>query len=122
MNDERIAQFNEEARELSVKGGRSDTERILLIVAVLALVVGVVLVVVGGVIVSGAASVLDQNAVLATSTFVGLALVLAGGALFVRYSMARFMRFWLVRLIHEQRTETDRIIAALSNRSTDATP
>jgi hypothetical protein len=42
-----------------------------------------------------------------------LALVIAGAALFVRYSIARFMRFWLVRLVHEHRTETDRTIEAL---------
>jgi cytochrome c biogenesis protein CcdA len=113
MNDERIAQFNDEAAQLSLRGGRGDTERLLLMLAVLGLVLGVVLVVVGGVVVSGAATTVDQNAALATSTFIGLALVLAGGALFVRYSLARFLRFWLVRLVHEQRTETDRIIAAL---------
>lgn len=113
MNEERIAQFSEEAKQLSVRGGRGDSERLLLILSVLGIVIGVVLVIVGGVVVSGAATTADQNAALATSTFIGLGLLLAGGALFIRYSLARFLRFWLVRLIHEQRTETDRIIAAM---------
>ena len=43
----------------------------------------------------------------------GLAIVVAGAALFVRYSMSKFLRFWLVRLVHEQRAETDRLIAAI---------
>jgi hypothetical protein len=113
MNEERIAQFAEEAKQLSVRGGRGDRERLLLVLSVLGIVVGIVLVIVGGVVVSGAGSTVDQNAALATSTFIGLGLLLAGGALFIRYSLARFMRFWLVRLVHEQRTDTDRIIAAL---------
>jgi hypothetical protein len=52
---------------------------------------------------------------------IGLALVIAGAALFVRYSIARFMRFWLVRLVHEHRSETDRLIAALKDIETKLT-
>lgn len=33
---------------------------------------------------------------------VGVALVIAGAALFLRYSLAQFLRFWLLRLIYEQ--------------------
>ena len=49
----------------------------------------------------------------------GLALVVVGTALFVRYSMTRFMRYWLVRLVHEQRSETDRLIAAIERLEKD---
>jgi hypothetical protein len=57
----------------------------------------------------------DQIAFLATGTLIGLALVIAGTALFVRYSIARFMRFWLIRLVHEHRSETDRVVTALKS-------
>ncbi|MGI8709542.1 MAG: hypothetical protein ACR2LA_00890 [Acidimicrobiales bacterium] len=33
---------------------------------------------------------------------VGVALVVAGAAVFLRYSLAQFLRFWLLRLIYEQ--------------------
>jgi hypothetical protein len=39
--------------------------------------------------------------------------LIAGAALFIRYSVGRMLRFWLVRIVHEQRTETDRLIAAI---------
>jgi hypothetical protein len=39
--------------------------------------------------------------------------LIAGAALFIRYSVGRLLRFWLVRIVHEQRTETDRLIAAM---------
>jgi hypothetical protein len=32
----------------------------------------------------------------------GLALTFASAAVFIRYSFARFLRFWLLRLIYEQ--------------------
>ena len=30
--------------------------------------------------------------------------------MFLRYSLAQFLRFWLARLIYEQQTQTDRIV------------
>jgi hypothetical protein len=42
-----------------------------------------------------------------------VSITVAGGALFVRYSMATFLRFWLARLSFEQQAQTDRVVAAL---------
>jgi hypothetical protein len=39
-----------------------------------------------------------------------VACTVAGGALFLRYSLATFLRFWLARLIYEQQAQTDRIV------------
>ena len=113
VNDDRIQAFTQEIGELKLRGGRGDRERILLVIVVIALVAGVVLAVVGGFQASGTTDLGDQVAFLATGTFIGLALVVLGTALFIRYSVARFMRFWLVRLVHEHRSETDRVVAAL---------
>lgn len=38
---------------------------------------------------------------------VGLCLVVTGGAVFVRSSMTEFLRFWMLRLLAEQRGDTD---------------
>lgn len=115
MNEDRIQTFTEEIAAMKLRGARSDRERWLLTLGVVALVAGVGLAVYGGFQASGTAVAADQIAYLATGTLVGLVLVVAGTALFVRYSIARFMRFWLVRLVHENRTETDRIVKALSD-------
>lgn len=113
MNEDRIQTFTEEIAEMKLRGSRADRERLLLVVGVLALVAGVGLAVFGGFQASGTSDTGDQVAYLATGTLIGLALVIAGTALFVRYSLARFLRFWLVRLVHEHRTETDRVVAEL---------
>jgi hypothetical protein len=44
---------------------------------------------------------------------IGVALTVAGAAVFVRYSMAQFLRFWLARLSYEQQHQTDRVVDAL---------
>jgi len=40
----------------------------------------------------------------------GIVCVIAGAALFLRYSIASFLRFWLARLIYEQKAQTDRLL------------
>ncbi len=113
MNEDRIAQFTEEIGELKLRGAKADRERWMLILGTLGLVLGVALAVYGGMQASGTTNAADQWAYLATGTFLGLAFTIAGAALFVRYSLARFMRFWLVRIVHEQRSETDRMVEVL---------
>jgi hypothetical protein len=115
MNEERIKTFASEVSELRVNGARGDRERVLLGAGVTLLGAGVALAVVGGLRASSANGLGNQVALLATGSFIGFALVVAGAALFVRYSIARFLRYWLVRLVHEQRTETDRIVHAIES-------
>lgn len=113
MNDERINEFSDEVAQLQLRAARGDRERLFLLAGVVALVVGIVLTVVGGISASGSAVAADQTAAIATGSYIGIALLIAGAALFIRYSVGRMLRFWLVRLVHEQRTETDRLIAAI---------
>ena len=40
----------------------------------------------------------------------GIVAALIGGALFLRFSIASFLRFWLARLIYEQKAQTDRLL------------
>ena len=51
------------------------------------------------------------------SALIGVTLAVSGGALFVRYALASFMRFWLARLCWEQQAQTDRVVAALDGRT-----
>jgi hypothetical protein len=37
--------------------------------------------------------------------------------LFLRYSIAGFLRFWLARLSYEQQAQTDRLIESLKKES-----
>ena len=48
---------------------------------------------------------------------IGVALTVVGAALFLRYSFAQFLRFWLARLIYEQQAQTDRIVGTASAKT-----
>ena len=113
-NEARIEQFRSEVDGLKLKGSSGQGEQRLLVIGVILTVVGIGLAVLGAVQVgSSGGSPADQRAFMAQGSFMGLALIIAGAALFVRYSLARFMRFWLIRATYESRANTDRIVDAI---------
>lgn len=113
-NDARIEQFRSEVDGLKLKGSSGQGEQRLLVLGILLTAVGIALAVLGAVQVgSSGGSPADQRAFMAQGSFMGLALIIAGAALFVRYSLARFMRFWLIRMTYESRANTDRIVDAI---------
>ena len=44
----------------------------------------------------------------------GIGLVIAGAAVFVRISMSRFLRYWMIRDVYERRVQADRIIESMN--------
>ncbi len=49
-----------------------------------------------------------------------LALAIVGAAVFVRYSLARFLRFWLLRQLYEGQAHIDQVVTALGDRPAPA--
>ena len=113
---ERVEAFQQEIQSMKLKAGGAESETRLLFLGILMGVAGLVLAVVGGVQVAADANQYNQRAAMATGTFLGIALLIGGAALFVRYSLARYLRFWLVRLVHESRANTDRIVEAIERQ------
>lgn len=115
-NTQRIEQFKSEVDELKLRGGSGDNERKLLILGTVLVVGGLIAAIYGAVQVGYAFdSPADQRAFMAQGSFIGLALIIAGAALFVRYSLGRYMRYWLIRMTYESRANTDRIVQAIEN-------
>jgi hypothetical protein len=114
----RVAEFREEMGRIGMKGAGAATERWMLIVGTALVVAGVALGVMGAVqTINAGDSPSDQRAFTASGVLLGILLAVAGAALFVRYSISRFMRFWLIRLVYENRAETDRIVDAIERAS-----
>jgi hypothetical protein len=106
----RLKQFQAEVNDLKVTGGKANPERTWRILSGIALVLGVVLSLVawlGTRSTTNALEIADYNAM---GNF-GLTLAIAGGAVFIVTSLTRYFRFWLVRLIYEQREQTDRMLS-----------
>jgi hypothetical protein len=111
--NDRAEQFKAEIAEMKLKTARTNVENIWLIV-------GIVLIIGGVALAFGSYSasqnvtatpgtnvdLLDSNSYIALA-ITGLAITVAGGFVFLRYSLARFLRFWLLRQIYEQRAARD---------------
>jgi hypothetical protein len=117
-NNVRIEQFRSEIGDLKLRGSSSDGERRLLVLGVILVGVGIGLAVLGAIQVGNSGgSPADQRAFMAQGSFMGLALIIAGAALFVRYSLARYLRFWLIRMTYESRANTDRLVDVIERAS-----
>jgi hypothetical protein len=104
MTDGRVEQFRADIAEMRIKDPATGRDALLLRLGVALMVIGVALTIVG--YFSSHSSKLDltqrDDIVMA---LVGVSLSVVGAALFLRYSLAGFLRFWLARLIYEQRLQ-----------------
>lgn len=109
----RVERFSGDVSELDVPVPSSKRETQLLTVGVALVVLGVISILAGYWGASGTVNPAEQLPYMLSGGAVGLALVVVGAFLVGRYSMARLFRFWLARLLVEQRTQTDRIVEAI---------
>ena len=67
---------------------------------------------------AGQANLAEQIPYLISGGLFGIALVVTGTGLVMRYSLARLFRFWLARLVAEHSQQTDRTVDALGRIET----
>jgi hypothetical protein len=109
MND-RIERLQSEAARLDVARSGS-RDGLFQTVAVAAMVVGVV-----GAFIAWQASLGSddprdiQSHIILAITMLGL--VIIGAAVFLRYSLAKFLRFWLLRQLYEGQAHVDELVAS----------
>jgi hypothetical protein len=111
MAEGRLEQFQADIAEMRIKDPAVGRETLLLRGGAALMVVGVAVTIAAYFLSHSTFSVAD-HADDTMIALVGVALTVAGAALFLRYSLAAFLRFWLARLIYEQRAQTDRQVAA----------
>ncbi|GIU90110.1 MAG: hypothetical protein KatS3mg010_1209 [Acidimicrobiia bacterium] len=114
---ERVAQFRAEIAAMKLRDPRAARDRTWAAAGALLMVVGVVIAVVGYLSSSSASSAFNtegpaQQRDAIVLALVGVGVTVLGAALFLRYSLAQFLRFWLARLIYEQQAQTDRIVGS----------
>lgn len=118
MNEshDRIEQFRSEIARMNIRTPQAESERKLLIAGIAAMSFGVVCIVAGWWGASGTTLIVDAISYGISGGVLGLGFIVIGAALFVRYSMTRYLRYWLVRIIYEEQANTDRQVAALEGR------
>lgn len=100
--------------DLHVPEPSADAESLLLKIGLALPLLGVVLILVAYWNASGSKYVADQVPMLISGGILGLGLAVIGMGLFIRFSLARLLRFWLARLVVEQQAQTDRVVEALA--------
>ena len=104
--------------DLRVPEPMAAAESLLLKVGFVLPIVGVGMMMLAWWTASGTAFVADQIPMLISGGLVGLAVVMVGLGLFLRYSLTRLFRFWLARMLVEHQVQTDRLVEALDSIET----
>ncbi|MGV3758146.1 MAG: hypothetical protein ACO1PW_01220 [Actinomycetota bacterium] len=107
---DRIDQLKADLAELRIKDPSAAADRTAVRLGLVGLVAGIGLAVVAYAMSHGTTDPLAQRDALVLA-LVGVALTVAGGALYLKGALAGFLRFWLVRDLHERRVQTDRLLA-----------
>jgi len=105
----RLQEFQTEVDNMKVDGGKANPERTWLILGSLLMIAGIVMSLIAWLTIGGSGKGAKTDDLAAMAIF-GLVLAVVGAALFVVMSVRRYFRYWLVRLIFEQREQTDRIL------------
>lgn len=109
---DRVEQFKQEIGDMKVRDPATGRDRVWLRVGIALMIIGVGVAVGAYFMSHGTSNPLSQNDALVLA-IVGLSATIVGGAVFLRYSLAAFLRFWLARFIYEQQTQTDRVVERL---------
>lgn len=119
-DDNRIERFRSEVAELKTATARRSTEQLLLWLAVALMLAGVVIGFAAYLSSHQQTDVRNQNDMIVLA-LAGVATAVVGGALFLRYSFARFLRFWLLRSIYEGHAHDGAIAAPVGEPAPAAT-
>ncbi len=112
LESDRLAQFRLDMAEMKVKTGAAGGEQRLLVLGIALMVVGILVSVLSYFAATEQTNALDQNELVLVG-FTGVSLTIAGSAFFLRYSLARFLRFWLLRQAYENQSHIDRVVDQL---------
>jgi hypothetical protein len=115
MSPSRLAQFEAEVAKLKVTGGGANPERLGAQWGIGLTVVGFV---VGIIAWFSAKDSSDVNTILRSQivAVIGIGLAVVGIVIWARNSLTRYLRYWIVRLVYEQREQTEQLVQALRDR------
>jgi hypothetical protein len=118
MTDEnRGDQFRADMATLQVKtSGKASSERAGGIIGVVLMVASIVVGVGSFVNAGNQTNALDQNELIILG-FVCVSAAIIGAAMWLRYTLVRFWRFWMLRSLYEGQAHLDEVVTAIRDRS-----
>ncbi|HEX4490061.1 MAG TPA: hypothetical protein VH914_02555 [Acidimicrobiia bacterium] len=109
----RLAQFQEEVARLKLKGGGANPERNGANTGIGLAIVGVIIVVIAWLSSKGAGGSVNARLDAQVAAIIGLLVGIVGLVVWLRNSITSYLRYWLIRLIYEDREQTERLIQAI---------
>lgn len=107
-SSQRVQEFKADVADLHIADPATGRERLFLKVGIGLMTLGPVLSIVAYTISHTGQALQQRDAIVLA--LIGIAVTVAGASIFLRYSIAAFLRFWLARLIYEQKAQTDRLL------------
>jgi hypothetical protein len=98
----RTESFKQEVKVLKIKDPNAGNDKAFMTGGLVLMAAGIIVSILGYVVSHGTTSSLTQNDAV-TIAIIGVGVTIAGAAIFLRYSLAQFLRFWLARFIFEAR-------------------
>ncbi|MDP9334718.1 MAG: hypothetical protein M3Q30_15625 [Actinomycetota bacterium] len=111
MSSSRLAQFEAEVAKLKVTGGGANPERLGSRWGIGLTILGFVIAIISW---WSALDGKDALSVLRAETFafIGVGIAVVGIVIWARNSLTRYLRYWIIRLVYEQREQTEQLIQA----------
>lgn len=109
---ERIEQFKTDVNDMKLKAGSAGRDRTFQIIGFLLMLAGIVIAFLAWVSARNQAADIEVTTLLCLA-LAGVGMVVAGAAIFLRYSLAAFLRMWLLRQLYEGQQNTQSIIDAV---------
>lgn len=112
---DRVEQFKADIADLKITDPSSSRDQLATRLGIAAMVIGIVLAVYAYTLSYGADAdnPAPQQRDAIVLALIGISVAISGGALYLKGALAGFLRFWLVRELHERRAQTDRLLGAL---------
>jgi hypothetical protein len=107
QNPERIEQFTADVAAMKLRDPATGVDRLLTRLGVAGMAAGVAFAAASWFISHGTRNPLQQRDAIVLG-LLGVTLALVGGALWLKATLAGFLRFWLARLCYEQQVRADR--------------
>jgi hypothetical protein len=114
-SEDRVARFRADVADMRLRDPKAGRERLWMFIGGAAMALGVALTIIAYFQSHGATAAYNtegpatqRDAI--TIALIGVSVSVVGAAIFLRYSLAQFFRFWLARLIYEQQAATDKIV------------
>jgi uncharacterized membrane protein YidH (DUF202 family) len=114
-NGNRIDQFKSDVTELNLKTGSAGRERGLAVLGIVLMIVGIIVSFLAYAAARNYEDARDIQTMIVVAVWMA-GVVVFGAALFLRYSLAAFLRMWLLRNLYEGQANTDRIVEAVADK------